>query len=203
MSAVSDWIVREYFEIQGFLVTQPRKYQVAARAKRAEEEIDLLVAHPDVREHEIPETMIWDRKELKEITRAIVSVRGWHTDRFSPAMLRSSPELFRFTEEDVEKKAARILGPGPLAKILCLPALPAGESSRKKTLELLKEQGVDGVIYFSTLLQELIAHVDVKKNYEKSDLLQILRILKNYDLLKDAQMELFSDPRRRKRREQA
>jgi hypothetical protein len=40
--------------------------------------------------------------------------------------------------------------------------------------------------------------VDVSKNYEKSDLLQILRILKTYDLLKEAQLDLFETPKARK-----
>jgi len=49
------------------------------------------------------------------------------------------------------------------------------------------------------MLAELVAKVDTKKNYEKSDLLQIIRILKTYDLLKSPQMELFEKKRRRKR----
>ena len=38
----------------------------------------------------------------------------------------------------------------------------------------------------------------ISKNYEKSDLLQTLRILKTYDLLKDAQLDLFEKPKGRK-----
>jgi len=34
--------------------------------------------------------------------------------------------------------------------------------------------------------------LEFSKNYEKSDLAQTLRILKTYDLLKDAQLDLFS-----------
>jgi len=36
----------------------------------------------------------------------------------------------------------------------------------------------------------------VNRNYEKSDVLQMLRILKNYDLLKDRQMELFKSKKK-------
>ena len=43
MSGFDENIVREYFELHGFLVRQVRKYQVQARRKVAEEEIDLLV----------------------------------------------------------------------------------------------------------------------------------------------------------------
>ena len=63
-------------------------------------------------------------------------------------------------------------------------------------LEKLHEQGVNGVVVFRNILQELASDIDVKNNYEKSDVLQMLRILKNYDLLREPQMELFT--RRRK-----
>ena len=64
--------------------------------------------------------------------------------------------------------------------------MSSGELKRK-TIEVLQNKGIDGVISFRTILLELITQVDIKKNYEKSDLLQIIRILKNYDLLKDSQ----------------
>jgi hypothetical protein len=38
----------------------------------------------------------------------------------------------------------------------------------------------------------------VNRNYQKSDLLQIIRILKNYDLMREPQMELFKTRPRRK-----
>ena len=46
MSAIDEGIVREYFEQNGFLVRQARKYQVSSRRKLAEEEIDLVVCNP-------------------------------------------------------------------------------------------------------------------------------------------------------------
>ena len=46
MSAIDEGIVREYFEQNGFLVRQPRKYQVAARRKTGDEEVDLVVFNP-------------------------------------------------------------------------------------------------------------------------------------------------------------
>jgi hypothetical protein len=191
MSAVSEIIVREYFEGLGFLVHQPRKYAVAARAKRPEEEIDLLVVNPQVEEHVVPDEIMWSASELKGISRAIVGVRGWHTDLFSPAMLDDTPEIFRFAEEGSAKSFLPILGPGPVAKILCLPGLSASDSLKARSKEILKARGIDGVLSFPTMLMELTAMVEVSKNYEKSDLLQVLRILKNYDLLKGPQLELF------------
>jgi hypothetical protein len=191
MSAVSEWIVREYFESLGFLVRQPRKYQISARRKQVEEEIDLLVVNPAVVEQKVPEASLWGANDLKHVSRAIVSVRGWHTDRFSPAVIELYPQIFRFIDSAAMKNTVRDLGAGPVAKILCLPELPASAPLRDKALSLLKEKGIDGVLMFRTMLLDLAERVDVNKNYEKSDLLQILRILKNYDLLKGAQMDMF------------
>ena len=41
MSAIDEGIVREFFEQNGFFVRQVRKYQVQARKKTSDEEIDL------------------------------------------------------------------------------------------------------------------------------------------------------------------
>ena len=46
MSAIDEEIVREYFEQNGFLVRQVRKYQVQSRKKTSDEEIDLIVYNP-------------------------------------------------------------------------------------------------------------------------------------------------------------
>ena len=46
MSAIDEGIVREYFEQNGFLVRQARKYQVQARRKAAEKVRDVAADTP-------------------------------------------------------------------------------------------------------------------------------------------------------------
>ncbi len=199
MASVNEKIVREYFETLGFLVIQPNKHQVAARHKHDAEEIDLLIARSGpAGVVNYPKAMVWGAKELAKIQRAVVSIRGWHTDRFSPAMLKKNPEIFRFTALPVVREARKILGPGSVTKILCVSDLAAGAAPQEEALALMRENGIDGVLSFRTMLLELIDHLDVSKNYEKSDLIQTLRILKTYDLLKDAQLELFAARKRKK-----
>ncbi len=41
------------------------------------------------------------------------------------------------------------------------------------------------------MLSEIVRRVDERKSYEKSDLLQIIRLLKSYEFFKDDQLELF------------
>lgn len=58
---------------------------------------------------------------------------------------------------------------------------------------MLKARGVDGIISFRSMLLDLIEKIDANRNYGKSDTLQVIRVLKNYELLRDAQLDLLSD----------
>lgn len=195
MASVNEWIAREYFEMLGFLVIQPCKYSVSGK-KRIEEETDLIILNPLVTEQVLPPALLWTKSDLKKISRAIVGVYGWHTDRFYPNMLEKLPEIVRYAGDESVKMAARQLGGGPIAKILCLSQLPVAQKLKDETLRILKAKGIDGVLDFRAMLLEIINGVDKNRNYEKSDVLQIIRILKNYDLLKrDAQLEFFGGRR--------
>jgi hypothetical protein len=199
MASVNEQIVREYFETLGFFIIQPNKHQVVARHKHDAEEIDLLIARPGpAGVANTPKHVLWGAKELMKVQRAIVSIRGWHTDRFAPATLKKNPEIFRFTELSVTKEARKIMGPGSITKILCVSDMAANAAPQEEALAILRENGVDGVLSFRTMLRELVDRVDLSKNDEKSDLLQTLRILKTYDLLKDAQLDLFGSKGRKR-----
>jgi len=60
-------------------------------------------------------------------------------------------------------------------------------------VEVLKEKGVDGIISFRSMLLDLIDKVEVNRSYGKSDTLQVIRILKNYDLLNNGQLDMFPE----------
>jgi hypothetical protein len=197
MSAIDEGIVREYFEQNGFFVRQVRKYQVQARKKTSNEEIDLLVYNPTWRRSARKPDFILFASELPLIHRAVVAVKPWHTDVFTPATLKGSPEIFGFLEENVLKQAERLFPANPegvtdgMTKILVLPALPTAEPFRSESVALLQERGVDAIISFRSMLQDLIDKTETNRNYGKSDTLQMIRVLKNYDLIKDAQMDLL------------
>jgi hypothetical protein len=216
MAAIDEGIVREYFEQNGFFVRQMRKHAVQARRKTGEEEIDLVVYNPTwSRDRRKPDFFLFSN-ELPCLHRAVVSVKPWHTDVFTPGTLRSSPELFRFLEDKVlreavkffpqeEVSAAREAGAAGAAgaggsegavadevtKILVLPALPTQEPFRSQSIDLLKARGVDCIISFRAMLLDLIEKVEVNRHYRKSDTLEVIRILKNYGLVRDPQLDLL------------
>ncbi len=206
MAGFDENIVREYFELNGFFVRQLRKYLVQSRKKRADEEIDLVVYNPNApAEASLSGFQLFSADMLK-IRRAIVVVKAWHTSRFTPAMLKSSSRVFDFLKKDVLNKAEEyfrfdeaelgndVVGDATgFMKILVLPGLPASDPQRSESIALLKAGGVDGIITFSTILENLLRHVEVNHSYQKSDLLQLMRILKIYDMVKEPQMNLFGE----------
>jgi hypothetical protein len=204
MSAIDEGIVREYFEQNGFLVRQARKYQVQSRRKLAEEEIDLMVLNPGWQRGARKPDFFLFSNELPFVRKAIVAVKGWHTGVFSPTMLKSSPEIFSFLEQNVLKEASRFFPAdssedgGDLTKILVLPSLPTAEPFRSQSVELLKARGVDAIISFRAMLLDLLEKIETNQNYTKSDTLQVMRILKNYDLLKETQLDLLTQRRSNK-----
>src|ERR1035441_569446 len=195
MSAINETIVREYFELHGFLVRQDRKYE--ARGKQEVDGIDFVVWNPQSVKPEKAAPFVLDSADLPSVNRALVVVRGWHTESFGPALFESSPEMFRFVEPAVFQQAARAFSPdfAPL-KILIVPSLPQTAAARGQSIAILRAKGGDAVIPFRTMLVGLIARAEVNRNYDKSDLLQVIRVLKNYELFKEPQMELFRGARR-------
>ncbi len=197
MSAVSETIVREYFELHGFFVRQQRKY--VAPSKREDDDIDFFVMNPRYEISTEPLPFILGSRDLPSISRAVVVVKGWHTETFSPAVLAHAPEIFRFVQPEVFKQAEKAIGEGgPVTKILVVPALPHSVEARDQSIELLRVKGIDAVIPFQSMLGDLVEHTETNRNYQKSDLLQMIRILKNYDFFKEPQMELFKTKRKKR-----
>jgi len=199
MSAVDETIVREYFEAHGFLVCQRRKYVVQARQKTADEEINFIVLNPRAVADETSLDFEITSAGLKQVSRAVVAVKGWHTEVFAPGVLAHQPKIFGFVEKGAVEEAKRIVGGDAVVKILVVPGLPRNAKLRQQSIDVLKSKGVDGVISFRSILRELISGVHTNRNYQKSDLLQILRLLKNYDLLKEPQLEFKLKPKSRKK----
>jgi hypothetical protein len=200
MSGFDENIVREYFELNGFFVRQLRKYQVQSRKKRFDEEIDMLIYNPKADKNIKPSGFQLFSNDIMHIQRAIVVVKAWHSSRFTPAILRSGTKVFDFLKKDVLNKVNEYfdleemdLGKNDVVfkKILVIPSLPSGEPHRSESITLLEEQGIDGIISFATILESLIKSIEINHSYQKSDLLQLIRILKIYDMIKEPQMTFF------------
>lgn len=199
MSAISQDLVREYFEMHCFLVRQDRKFTM--RGKGEDDGIDFFVYNPKKRQRSGELPFVLTSEDIGCVERALVVVRGWHTETFSSAVLENAPEIFRFVTPSVLKQAVQSFGlETEPTKILVVPALPTAQQAREESIKTLRSKGIDAVIPFRTILAELIARVETNRNYDKSDVLQVIRVLKNYKLLKEPQLELFRPTRARRKK---
>ncbi len=196
MAGVSETIVREYFERLGFFVRQERKY--VPRNRSSDEGVDFFVIHPEPQVRSEPLPFVLNSEDVRTLERAVVAVNGWHTESFTPGVLSRAPEILRFVEPRTFQKAAKAFGAKAApAKVLVLPELGQDPVVREQSIALLRERGVDAVILFRVMLVDLIQHVELNRNYQKSDLLQVIRILKIHDLFKEPQLDLFKGRRLR------
>jgi len=198
MAAISETIVREYFELHEYLVRQYRKH--VAPAGREDDDIDFLVVNPQpqTRDKDLP--FVLSSADLPFIERAIIVIKAWHTEIFSPALLTNAPELFRFLEKKTFRQIVSAFeGKMPVLKVLVVPVLPREAQAREQSIAILRSKGIDAVISFPTMLADLVNHTEARRNYQKSDLLQTIRILRTYDFLKEPQLELFKSKARRAR----
>ena len=180
MSAVSELIVREYFEGLGYQVQQPCKYlgrtrQTSGRGGRS------LNPPSRRRRNTDSEHVLWTNEDLRTIGQAVVCVYGWHGERIYPPCWK----IYRnraLCRAGIPACRSSRRGSDQAANILCLPkaGLPL---LKQQLLSRLREKGVHGVLLFRNILRTLIHQVDASRNYDKSDVLQVIRILKIYDLL--------------------
>ncbi|MDQ8184393.1 hypothetical protein [Pelagicoccus sp. SDUM812002] len=199
MQSVEEAIVSEYFEQNGFLVRPLRKSRAQTK-KGIDEGLDLYVRNMVFVEGSRDPNFLLFSSELRYLESAIICVRGWFSDKAALASMTGGAEILKHLETYVFKKADKWFAYDPAVSfgtktppknILVAPVFPTQEPHRSQCVELLKEKGVDGIISFKSMALDLIDRVDTKQIYEKSDLLQTLRVLKNFDLIKDSQMNLL------------
>ena len=197
MADVSIAVVREFFEAYRFLLKINRKYVPTKKSRTEIEEIDFFVMNLKPQEGDVPFFVIRP-EDIQKISRAIVKVKGWHTESFSPAVLTTFPKIFQFVQPRVVRLATQFFGTQEFSRILIVPSLPATKKARERSIEILKAKGITGVIEFKSILEAITEQVRPNRNYFESDVLQLIRMFKVYDMLKGRQLELFGRKKRRK-----
>ena len=199
MSGFDEDVVREYFELNRFFVRQLEKHLVSPRKRTAEDAVSMLVLNPSVPEELRQTNFQLFTVDMTAIRQALVVVHSWQHTRVTPAILKSNARLTDFLKKELLKRMHKLISVEDASveniavfkKLVVVPGLPTADPHRSECINLFKEQGVDGVIAFSTILEHWLRHVEVNHSYHKSKLLQLVRVLKIYDMLQSPQMRLF------------
>jgi len=195
MAGFDDSLVREYFELNGFLTRKPA---AATRGRGPAEPGDLQVVNPRPRAGAEPAFQLFGA-DLAGLAAATVAIQGLPANRsLTPAMLRRG-DFLEFIRKEALATAKEAFGdpPGPdepsaPLRLLVLPGLPAQEPARAESIALLREKGVDHVLTFRTILENLAQRASSADG--ASATLRLLRLLQAYDMVNAAQLELFGQP---------
>jgi len=172
LTDVNEEIVRQYFELKGYFVQTDVLY-LKPKGKTGKKssgygDIDLIILNP------------------KTGDKAIVGVSGWHRERVTPSYVEGwQGRLFSHLHPLALKKASEVLSSTSkdFRKILVISRMGSKEKSREMFEQKARQLGIDKIIEFPTILKELISLIKTEPSYD-SEVLQTLRLLKIYDLLK-------------------
>ena len=199
MSSFDEDVVREYFELNHFFVRQLQKHLVHSRRKTVESAVSMLVLNPSVSEEFSQMNFQLFSVDMTTFRQALVVVHRWQHTRITPAILKSNARLADFLKKELLKRLNVFLETEDesiedieaFKKIAVVPGFPTADPYRGECITLFKDQGIDGVIAFSTILEDWLRHIEVNHSYHKSKLLQLVRVLKIYDMVQSPQMRLF------------
>ena len=191
MSDVNLQLVKEFFELNGFMILTNRKHQLRKIGADWEYSIELLVANLDLVESAEEPGFVLEPRDLRAIPRAIIDVKGWHSEVFYPSTIEAARKFFAFVTPESLQYASRIFKGEPFSKVIVISELPSNKEILERSIGVLRKNGIDHAIEFPTILRDLVSHVQINNNYTESDTLQLLRLMKRYGLLKDLQMEFL------------
>jgi hypothetical protein len=188
MGNLNEVLVREFFEMSGFVVKANLKF--VSKGKALKRGIDFFVVNLDSSRAKEIKSLVLDVESVKSIPKAVIRIEPWHTDKFYPSVVEKDEGLPDFLSPENLKEAQKVLQTSDFKRILVISSLPTNLEMRGKSEKLLREKGVDHLITFPTILSGLIEHIKSNKNYY-NDALELLRILKHYRLFRKPQLELF------------
>ena len=192
-------IAIDYFETNGFLVRKSS----SVLGKMADGFYPSLIVR-NLKEEELQEMMMfnfqWFSSDILKTKRAVVSIAGESLFETGSRALRQDKRTLQTLKKLITAKQAPKFPWEDTTleeefrghyRLVILPVLPPVEPLYSQLCEVLESRGVAGVITFRTLLDNLIQQLDVLEDAKLSPRLKMLRVLKQMELLKIPQLDLF------------
>ncbi len=181
MSDVNEEIVKLYFENNEFLIRTNIKYYIKGEKNvGGDSDIDILAYNLNPDKMHPPKNFVLVTTDLKGIEYAAIEVKGWHAENFSPSVIKNNERIFYITRKEADEKIKETIRTANYKKILVISSLG---DKKEESIQLFQNGGIDHIIEFDEILNDLIEHTEVNKNYS-SEALQMIRLLKAYGKLK-------------------
>jgi hypothetical protein len=191
MSDLNLQMVREFFELNLFHVLTPWQHEASAQGFDSGPLLFVEHSDPDSSE-DIP--FLLQSGDAEKMHRAVVEVRAWHADRFYPSVIEGASVLAHVVSNDTAAQAQAIFHGAEYRTILVISELPNTPEPRARSIQLLQKLGVQHILEFPTLLEDILTRISPHGHYAPSQTLQTMRILKRYNLVQRQQLEFAFNP---------
>ena len=135
--------------------------------------------------------------DLARYDSSVFGLIDWQVSGFSPDLLSNDVRLIKFFRKQIDNQKALWVGEylKNLMKEdqlkLIVPALPKSENKTKDLFELLRANGINGVLTMSSVLENLLRNVPGKPESRGNPTIHLLKLLKLYGLATEPQLDIF------------
>ena len=188
-------LIRAYFEENGFWV---RLHEFASEISKTKSHFPFFEIFRSTSVSSDQEKRF--RLFTGDLARYDSSVFGlidWQVSGFSPDLLSNDVRLIKFFRKQIDNQKALWAGEDlkNLMKEdqlkLIVPALPKSEKKLKDLFELLRANGINGVLTMSSVLENLLRNVPGKPESRGNPTIHLLKLLKLYGLATEPQLDIF------------
>jgi hypothetical protein len=135
--------------------------------------------------------------DLARYDSSVFGLIDWQVSGFSPDLLSNDVRLIKFFRKQIDNQKA-LWGGKDLKNLmkedqlkLIVPALPKSENKTKDLFELLRANGINGVLTMSSVLENLLRNVPGKPESRGNPTIHLLKLLKLYGLATEPQLDIF------------
>ena len=188
-------LIRAYFEENGFWV---RLHEFASEISKSKSHFPFFEIFRSTSVSSDQEKRF--RLFTGDLARYDSSVFGlidWQVSGFSPDLLSNDVRLIKFFRKQIDNQKA-LWGGKDLKNLmkedqlkLIVPALPKSENKTKDLFELLRANGINGVLTMSSVLENLLRNVPGKPESRGNPTIHLLKLLKLYGLATEPQLDIF------------
>ena len=188
-------LIRAYFEENGFWV---RLHEFASEISKTKSHFPFFEIFRSTSVSSDQEKRF--RLFTGDLARYDSSVFGlidWQVSGFSPDLLSNDVRMIKFFRKQIDNQKALWAGEDlkNLMKEdqlkLIVPALPKSEKKLKDLFELLRANGINGVLTMSSVLENLLRNVPGKPESRGNPTIHLLKLLKLYGLATEPQLDIF------------
>ncbi len=192
-------ITIDYFETNGFLV----RTSSSLFGRQADGFFPSLMVR-NLKEEELQERMMfnfqWFSSDILKTKRAVVSLVGESLFDIGNRVLRQDKRLIQNLKKCITARNAPRFPWEEHAleedmrghtHLVLLPLFPAVEPGYSQLCDLLASRGVAGVMTLRTLLDNLMQQLEVLEPERLTPRLKLLKLMKQMELLKVPQLDLF------------